>query len=154
MNTLPRPSLFDPPLCRREVRRRPWWIAHADAVSKWATTFAILLAGVWALYHFYLRRESQTALTIDLTTTSVPYENSENLVTLDMTLTNKGLVALNAEPKIRPAFKDSDEELKYGGDLLVREVPPGLKPNDTVDWFVAGLEHSPHQKDFEADLLR
>lgn len=131
-----------------------WWISRADAISKWATTFAILAAGFWALYHFYLRRESQTALTIDLTTSSVPYVNSAHLVTFDVTLTNKGLVGVRAQQKIRPAFKDDDEVLQYGGDLLVRKVQPDLKPSATVDWFIADHEHSPRETDFEADLLR
>jgi hypothetical protein len=146
----PAPSQSHP----KESTNDRWWISRADAVSKWATTFAILVAGLWALYHFYLRRESQTALTIDLTVSSVPYMNSSDLVTFDVTLTNKGLVAVRAQRNIRPAFQDNDEVLKYGGDLLVRKVSAELKPIATADWFIADHEHSPHADDFEADLLR
>lgn len=132
----------------------PWWISRADPVSKWATIIAILAGGIWALYHFYLRRESQTALTIDLTTNSVPSMNSANFVNFDVALTNKGQVAVRARQKIRPAYKDLDEELDYGGDLLVRKISSELRVNETVDWFTKDQEHSPRPTDLQVDLLR
>jgi hypothetical protein len=131
-----------------------WWISRADAVSKLATTLAILVTGVWALYHFYLRRESQTALTIDMSTTPVRYSSSAVLVTFDVTLTNKGLVVLRANRDNGSAYQDKDEIIKYGADLLLREVPSGLTPVTPVDWFTEDREHSPHDTDFEVDLVR
>jgi hypothetical protein len=131
-----------------------WWVSLADAVSKWATTFAIIATGIWALFHFYLRRESQIALTIDLVTTCVTYADSLYLVNFDVCLTNKGQVAVRAQRKIRPAYEDKDEHIDYGGDLLIRKVSSGLSVNDSVDWFVKDHEHSPRSGDIETDLLR
>ncbi|MEY2487741.1 MAG: hypothetical protein QOH39_3389 [Verrucomicrobiota bacterium] len=132
----------------------PMWVSLADAVSKWATTLAIVGTGMWAVFHFYLRRESQTALTIDMTATSVEYSDSLYLVNFDVCLTNKGQVAVRAERKIWPAYKDADECIDYGGDVLIRRIPPGLTANHPASWFIEDHQHSPQPNDLEGDLLR
>lgn len=132
----------------------PLWVTIADVASKIATTLAIIGAGLWALFHFYLRRESQTALTIDMTATSMEYSESLYLVNFDVCLTNKGQVAVRAQRNIRPAYEDNDERIDYGGDLLIRKIPTELTANHPINWFVEDHQHNPAPNDLETDLLR
>lgn len=135
----------------------PWWMSRADAISKWATTFALFAAGVWAVFHFYVHREGQSSLFIEITSTSTPYGNGTHLVTFDVSFVNKGSVRIEAQPKVGPpcpAYSDADEIILYGGDLLLRRIPDGLKTGANVAWFQEKDEKSPKIGDLEADLLR
>ncbi|HEY2712436.1 MAG TPA: hypothetical protein VGI60_07970 [Chthoniobacterales bacterium] len=136
-------------------QKEPWWVSRAEAISKWATTVAIVGTGVWAVFHFYIAREGQTAVTIDIVSSSIPYNNNGTyLVTFDVTLANNGHVAIRANREIRPAYTDKDEVVLYGGDLLVRRISDQLKSGDMVAWFVDDHEKSPKRADLESDLLR
>src|SRR2546427_8713164 len=56
----------------------PVWLSLSEAVAHWATAVAIASGGMWAYYRFVLQRASQTALDIDLTSTSASY-NADSL---------------------------------------------------------------------------
>ncbi len=51
-----------------------FWVSLAQAVQSWATTIAVLVGAVWAYYRFGIKRESETAMGIDLAHTSIPYD--------------------------------------------------------------------------------
>jgi hypothetical protein len=125
-----------------------------DAISKCVSILAVVGGAVWTVVHFYQRRESQTALTIDMAATSMEYSGSLHLVNFDVCLTNKGQVDVRAERKIRPAYEDNDERIDYGGELLIRRIASGLMANHAIDWFTEDHQHSPESTDLQSDLLR
>jgi len=134
----------------------PFWLSLADAVEKWTTSAGILLGGGWAFYRFALKRESDTALALDLKCASLPYDKAaqpSHLVTFEVTLKNTGPVRLRAKRKRLVAYHDSVEDLKYSGDLLLRRVPSGMLPGTKVGWFSESNEHSPFVTDIECDIL-
>jgi hypothetical protein len=130
----------------------PFWVALAQAVQNWATAIAVLVGGVWAYYRFGIKRESETALAIDLAHTSVPYD-ANYLVFFDVCLENKGAVRLGAKRKRRSAYEDEAEVLAYAVDLLLRPVPPGSAPGSRVGWFGSETDTSPRVSDVELDLV-
>ena len=131
----------------------PFWLSLADAAQKWASVAAIVVGGIWAFYHFYLRREREAALGIDLSFITVPYNSTSYLVAFDLTLANKGSVRLRAKQKRCPAYSDKDEKLKYSCDLILRAVPTTLQPGGQVTWFSEPDPKSPREGDIELDLI-
>jgi hypothetical protein len=131
----------------------PFWLSLADAAQKWTSVAAIVVGGAWAYYRFGLRREREAALGIDLSFTSVPYDSTSYLVAFDLTLANKGGVRLTARRKRRPAYSDTDEDLKYSCDLLLRAVSASLQHGSQVTWFSNPGQRSPCPDDIEVDLV-
>ena len=130
----------------------PFWISLADVVQKSATAIAVLVGGIWAYYRFGIKRESETALAIDLTHSSVSYQR-DWLVFLDVCIENKGAVRLGAKRRRKPAYEDESEQIAYAADLLLRPVPPGSAPGSQVRWFADDTDTSPHPGDIEVDLV-
>ena len=128
------------------------WVSLAQAVQNWATAIAVLVGAVWAYYRFGIKRESETAMGIDLTHTSVPYD-ANYLVVFDVCLENKGAVKLGAKRKRHPAYEDNADVLAYAVDLLIRLVPPGSKPGSRIGWFDSETDKSPRPQDVELDLV-
>lgn len=42
------------------------WVPFTESVKNCVETFAVLVGGAWAYWRFVLKRESETALEIDL----------------------------------------------------------------------------------------
>ena len=129
----------------------PFWVSFAQAVQNWATAIAVLVGGVWAYYRFGIKRESETALAIDLAHTSVSYD-ANFLVFFDVCLQNKGAVRLGAKRNRRYAYEDNTEALAYAVDLLLRPVPSGSAPGSRIGWFANETDKSPRSSDIELDL--
>ena len=129
----------------------PFWVSLAQAVQNWATAIAVLVGGVWAYYRFGIKRESETALGIDLAHTNVPYD-ANYLVFFDVCLKNKGAVRLGAKRNRGSAYKDDAEMLAYAVDLLLRPIPPGSVPGSRIGWFASETDTSPRSGDVELDL--
>ena len=129
-----------------------FWVSLAQAVQNWATAIAILVGGAWAYYRFGIKRESETALAIDLAHSIVPY-GSNYLVVFDVCLENKGLVRLGAKRNRLDAYEDHAEVLAYSVNLLLRPVPPSLIPGSRIGWFDSETDKSPRPDDVELDLV-
>lgn len=130
----------------------PFWVSLAQAVQSWATAIAVLGGAVWAYYRFGIKRESETAMGINLSHTSIPYD-ANYLVVFDVCLENKGAVKLGAKRKRHPAYTDNADVLAYAVDLLVRPVPSGSALGSRIGWFESEIDKSPHPEDVEVDLV-
>jgi len=129
----------------------PFWVLLAEAIQNWTAAVALFVGGGWALYRFGVRRESETALSIDLTYASAAY-SALHLVSFDVVVANKGAVRLGAKRKQGTAYEDDVEVLANSVDLLLRRIPSDLPVDSQVGWFVAPNTRSPQPEDLEFDL--
>lgn len=134
----------------------PWWLDLADVVDKCATALGIVGGGGWALYRFGLRRESATALSIEMAYGDLEYGNGRHLVTFDVLVRNVGQVKIALRRARDPAYprpgtRDT-ETLKYGADLLLRRVANNAATGQAMQWFTKDLWTSPTAGDIECDL--
>ena len=129
----------------------PWWATLAEAIQNLVAAAGIAIGGVWAYYRFGMRRESETALAIELKHSCIPYD-SDRLVVFTASIENKSAVRVGAKRKRAPAYEDTNERLEYSVDLLMRPVPPGLAVRTQVCWFVGDEDTSPKDGDIEIDL--
>jgi hypothetical protein len=132
------------------------WLDLADEVEKWATALGIIVGGCWALLRFGLRRESATALIIELEHFDLKYGSESYLVTFDVTFRNMGQVRLTVRRDRNPAYPrartEDSETLKYGADLLLRRVTESAASGESIQWFTDNLPTSPMKGDIECDL--
>lgn len=129
----------------------PYWYYVADAVQNSVTTIAILIGGVWAIYRFWLRRENQTAINLDIDYRTEP-QGDLYVVFVGVTVANCGMVAVRAKEKV-PAYKDDVEVVRCSGHLRLRPIRGALASHGQVEWFPSGGERAPREGDIEADLL-
>jgi hypothetical protein len=128
------------------------------------TALAILVGGAWTFYQFALRKAFESALLIELGTESVATVSSERLVTVDVTLENKGNRRITLPPALTPEqINDYEESVKYPGDVQIKRVEPSVGPAfigwwsstrmkmvagipDHVSLTVGPLEHCAHHR--------
>jgi hypothetical protein len=134
----------------------PWWADLSTTIKSFLTAFAVVCGGGWALYRFGLRRESAAALGIELTYTDSCYDKYGSLVTFDVSVRNIGSVKVTIRRSRNPAYPRpgtiDTETLNYGASLLIRRIPEGKKPNETLQWFDSTTSTSPRKADSECDL--
>jgi hypothetical protein len=134
----------------------PSWLDLADAIEKWATALGIVGGGCWALCRFGLRRESATALGIELIHANLKYGSEYYLVTFDVTVRNMGQVKLTVRRERNPAYPragtEDSETIKYGADLLLRRITDDAASGESIQWFTDNLQTSPTGGDIECDL--
>ena len=52
---------------------QPWWVDVAVAAQGWATVAAAMVAGIWAVYTYRKRRQSETAIDLQVDVTLHPF---------------------------------------------------------------------------------
>jgi hypothetical protein len=117
-------------------------VANADTAQSLATAAGILIGGGWALYRFAIQRSRETALALDLTTTSVQHHGDTWLVFFDVAFRNAGSVLIAASRE-RPAYNDDrqrqqhtpGEVVQYGVDLKLRKMAEALPEYEFVSWW-------------------
>jgi hypothetical protein len=129
------------------------WLQVSQAVQNWVTAVGIVVGGGWALYRFGLRRESESALNMDLLYSTTPCGAGSHLLFCDVNITNSGAVRIKATEKRQPAQSDHADRLEYAADLLLRRLPDEMPPNTPVPWFGRPAASSPQPGDLELDLL-
>ena len=94
--------------------------AITDIVQKWAQVVAIVVAGVWACYHFFLSGAANWDVTLDLTTETLPYKGDLKLLVVHVKSENK-------------SSRSIDVDKSNGSFILtVRKVPEGLTERAVV----------------------
>jgi hypothetical protein len=131
----------------------PAWLQVSQAVQNWVTALGVVVGGGWALYRFGLRRESESALNMDLLYSTTPYGAGNHLLFCDVTVTNAGAVRIDTIGEREPAYSDQTERLEYAADLLLRRLPDDMPPNTPVTWFGRPAVSSPQPGDLQFDLL-
>ena len=129
----------------------PYWYYVADAIQNSVTTTAILIGGVWAIYRFWLRRENQTAINLDVDYRIEP-QGDLYVVFVGVTVANCGVVAVRANEK-SPAYEDDVEVVRCSGHLRLRPIRCAPASQSQVEWFPTGGGRAPIEGDIEADLL-
>jgi hypothetical protein len=129
--------------------------SSSETLKNCVETVAILLGGGWAFWNFWLRRQKETALDIDMTHRCLPYGQGLFLTHFDVVLANRGSVKLVAKRDRVPAYAahGDGETLKYSGDLLLRPIPSDMAVGSKVAWFCVPSDASPQPGDLEVDLL-
>jgi hypothetical protein len=143
-----------------------WWIvedpcrpSNSEVTKNFAEVIAVVIGGYWAYYRFYLQREDEPAIGIELDYRCVPNANHCFLTYFDVTLTNKGKVKATAKRKPDKeggfAFTDKGEDLKYSCSLLLRAIPQNIPKGKPICWFdrEEDKKRSPLPGDIEADLI-
>jgi len=143
-----------------------WWIlmdpcrpSNSEVAKNFAEVIAVMIGGYWAYYRFWLQRENEPAIGIELDYECVPNANQSLLTYFDVTLTNKGKV--KAEAKRKPdkegdfPYSDEGEDLKYSCSLLLRAIPQNIPKGEPIRWFDAEVDkkRSPLPGDIEANLI-
>ncbi|MFA4917284.1 MAG: hypothetical protein WC560_11530 [Syntrophales bacterium] len=129
----------------------PYWYYVADAVQNWVTTTALLIGGVWAVYRFWLRRENQTAIDLDVNCYTERYSDL-HVVFVEVTVANRGSVAVTASTE-SPAYEDDVEVVRCSGHLRLRPIRCVPAGQGQIEWFPTGGGRAPVEGDIEADLL-
>lgn len=91
-----------------------------DYILKWLQIAAILVAGAWAYYQFFLSGSSDWMVNLDLATEIIPYSRDTRLLVVHVKSKNPRNAVLDVE-RSNGSFK-----------LTVRQVPDGLKANSTI----------------------
>jgi hypothetical protein len=135
------------------------WISP-EGIKNCAETLAIFVGGAWAVWRFWIRRERETTLDIDLTPQTIPRVDGRFVVFLDVTFTNRSAVRLSAKrlryngtPSSPYAYSDDDEKLKYSGSLLLRKLPADAPPDAQIPWFSDAPNNSPRADDIQEDVF-
>jgi len=131
----------------------PSWVHWTEGLKNFAEMLAILVGGGWAFFRFVLRRERETALSMDMKSSSIPRGPGVHLVSFDVELSNKAAVSLRAKRKRLPAYPDPTDVLNYSVDLLLRSIPSSLPVGASLRWFPEPAQKSPQPGDIEVDLV-
>jgi hypothetical protein len=129
------------------------WIAKplAETVGCWAETakdwtepfeqlvvgLASIVGGAWVLLRLYRERAFDSALTIDIHSSTLP-AGGPPLTFVEVTLTNVGKVKLQAKParSDHGAYDDGVEKLRYGCGLKLKKLDAAALGGEAwIDWF-------------------
>ena len=129
----------------------PYWYYVADSIQNLVTTIAILIGGAWAIYRFWLKREKETAINLNVNYLTEPYGDL-HIVFVEVTIANCGSVSVRAK-KESPAYKDDVEIVSSSGHLRLRPIKCNSATQEQILWFPNGAKLAPLEDDIEADLL-
>jgi hypothetical protein len=127
-------------VCMLKTMLKTW----APIAKDVATTLAIGIGGLWALFRFVLARGHASNLLLSLTYETPRAAPGESLVLITVRLENKGHVKLEAMPRLRlpdgrwrPAYKGEtpdDESLQDACGLRIRALVLTNRAPGLVDW--------------------
>ena len=120
---------------------------------------AVIGGGLWALYQWRMQRAHETALEIDLVSTSTVFGNNLFLVFVDVSLKNVSKRKLGAKAKkyvggsAEPVYKDTIETIYHSLGLQLRSIKSDIKYSAALDWFTSNGLCTPENIPGEINLL-
>ena len=95
----------------------------SEIIKNLCEAFAIIIGGLWVYWKFFLNREDESKIELDLDLKLIGKTKNEFILELTAILTNKGLVRHNIDNfSFDFLYLLSTDEIKKGGDVIDHQL--------------------------------